>query len=70
MSIPVDSILIRGSGVAVDESAMTGESDEMKKETFDVCQHRKDEHIEEEEERGKQERDSHSIPSPILLSGT
>ena len=35
MSIPADAILIRGTGVTTDESAMTGESIELKKETMD-----------------------------------
>lgn len=34
MSIPVDGILIRGSGVTCDEAAMTGESDEMHKDVI------------------------------------
>lgn len=35
MDIPVDSILIAGSGVTTDEAAMTGESDELKKEPLE-----------------------------------
>ena len=37
MNIPVDGIIIKASGVACNESAMTGESDELKKEGLDVC---------------------------------
>ena len=33
MNIPVDGIIIRSSGVQSNESAMTGESDELKKES-------------------------------------
>ena len=35
MDIPVDSILLAGSGVTTDEAAMTGESDELKKEPLE-----------------------------------
>lgn len=37
MNIPVDGIIIHGSGVSVNESAMTGESDELKKESLENC---------------------------------
>lgn len=70
MAIPVDGILVRGSGVTVDESAMTGESDELKKEPLSVCKYRLEEHLAEEESEGKMDRNSHSVPSPLMLSGT
>ena len=50
MSIPVDGILIRGSGVTCDEAAMTGESDEMHKDVIQNCLHKLDEIHEEEKE--------------------
>ena len=37
MNIPVDGLLIHGSGVQCDESAITGESIEIKKETCELC---------------------------------
>lgn len=37
MSIPVDGIVLKASGVLTNESAMTGESKEMKKEPLEVC---------------------------------
>ena len=43
MNIPVDGILIQGSGVTVSEAAMTGESDELKKEGLDSCKLRREE---------------------------
>ena len=43
MQIPCDAILVQGTSVAVDESAMTGESDELKKETLLHCLSRKEE---------------------------
>lgn len=43
MNIPVDGVLIHGSGVTVTEAAMTGESDELKKENLEVCKLRREE---------------------------
>lgn len=40
MNIPVDGIIIRCSGVQTNESAMTGESDELKKDSLDNCKAR------------------------------
>ena len=37
MNIPVDGIVLKSSGVCNNESAMTGEPDELKKEPMDVC---------------------------------
>jgi Cu+-exporting ATPase len=37
MQVPVDGIVIKGMGVLTNESAMTGEPDEMKKESLDLC---------------------------------
>lgn len=72
MSIPCDAILIRGSGVTTDEAAMTGESDELKKESLEMCEQRLEEKLEEEKfsNIGTKDRTSHDLPSPILLSGT
>lgn len=36
MSIPCDAVVVRGTGVTTDESAMTGESIELKKETLEM----------------------------------
>lgn len=70
MSIPVDGLLIKGSGVACDEAAMTGESEEMNKDTLKNCLLKHQEHLEEEAQLQKMDRTAHTIPSPILLSGT
>lgn len=37
MQVPVDGVMIRAMGVLTNESAMTGEPDEMKKEPLDIC---------------------------------
>lgn len=40
MSVPVDGIITIGSGVASLEAAVTGESDEMKKDSIEGCKAR------------------------------
>jgi len=35
MNIPVDGVVLDGAGVSVNESAMTGESDELKKDNME-----------------------------------
>lgn len=67
MNIPCDAILLRGSGVQTDESAMTGESIELKKGNLEMCMYRLEE-FNESEDGG--ERGPHELPSPVLLSGT
>ena len=52
-----DLLLIEGNGVKMDESALTGESDAMKKEPFQKCL--------ELQDIGEK-----NLPSPIILSGT
>ena len=51
-----DLILVEGNGIKMDESALTGESEAVKKETYDKCI----------ELIGKKK----NVPSPIILSGT
>lgn len=65
MNIPVDGVCINGAGVMCDESAMTGESDHLPKETMAKCLQRQGEHEEVSKDRGP-----HDVPSPMLLSGT
>ena len=67
MNIPVDGVVIQGIGVMADESAMTGESDHLAKETLDKCLQRKEEH-EQDNKTGM--NTAHDVPSPVLLSGT
>ena len=52
-----DVLLIEGNGIKMDESALTGESDAMKKEKFDKC----NELLKSGEKK---------LPSPLILSGT
>lgn len=44
MDIPVDGIVIDGNGVMADESALTGESDHLSKESIPTCMHKKEQH--------------------------
>lgn len=66
MNIPVDGIVVSAIGVMSDESAMTGESDHLPKEALERCRFRQRDH----EEDVKATRDSHDVPSPVILSGT
>ena len=52
-----DVILIEGNGIKMDESALTGESDAMKKEKFEKCKELLD--------NGEKK-----LPSPLILWGT
>ena len=52
-----DILLIEGNGIRMDESALTGESDAMKKEKYEKCK----------ELLNKGET---KLPSPLILSGT
>ena len=55
--IPADILLVEGNGIKMDESALTGESDAMKKESYERCMELK--------AHGEQK-----VPSPLILSGT
>lgn len=68
MNIPIDGIVLSGSGVMSDESAMTGESDHLTKETLEKCIQRQAEH--ESDSKVDEQRTHHDVPSPVLLSGT
>jgi magnesium-transporting ATPase (P-type) len=65
MNVPVDGVVIIGIGVVSDESAMTGESDHLGKESMVKCMKMRAEHEAESCDKGH-----HDVPSPILLSGT
>ena len=52
-----DILLIEGNGIKMDESALTGESDAMKKERYEKC-------------KELQDAGEKKLPSPLILSGT
>ena len=54
--MPCDIFLFEGNGVKMDESALTGESDAMKKEEFNKC--------------NSQRNNNLKASSPLILSGT
>lgn len=73
MQIPVDGILVsKDSNLTADESAMTGESEELIKDTYKECQIR----LEEANRTGKTTTftNTHArrtmLPSPVMMSGT
>lgn len=71
MAIPVDGLILQATQLMADEAAMTGESDEMKKEIFHSCHQRMEE--KRVENKGKEIDKlsaSHELPSPLVLSGT
>ena len=70
MNIPVDGLVIKGSGIVADESAMTGEPEEMQKDSFENCKIRKEEKDEEYALSKNPNKRPKDLPSPVLLSGT
>lgn len=70
MNIPVDGVIIRSSGVQANEAAMTGESDELKKDSFENCKKFQKEKDEEYVYLKQTVKGHHDLPSPVLLSGT
>lgn len=65
MEIPADCYLIEGYDILIDESSMTGESDQIFKNVLSEClsiyKHRKSRN---------DKLGDHDIPSPLLISGT
>jgi len=71
MSIPVDGLVISGSQISADESAMTGESDELRKAPQAECMERLEESLKQQRATQKVHGvRKHELPSPILQSGT
>ena len=68
--IPVDGICVKSNQILPNEAAMTGESDERRKEPLEVCKKLKATFLEENGGKKIGKEDSHAIASPIFLSGT
>lgn len=69
--IPVDGFLISGNQLTTNEAAMTGESDERRKEPLEVCLQRREELAAEGiTMKTTSKADAHHLPSPLILSGT
>ena len=56
--MPSDIMLIEGNGIKMDESSLTGESDSLRKESYEKCV------------QIKNENSGSKVPSPLMLSGT
>lgn len=67
MDISADGLVLQASELTCDESAMTGETEPLKKNTLSVCIKKRDELI---QEGLKEKSNEHSVPSCILLSGS
>ena len=65
MEIPADGIVIEGSDLTCDESAMTGESLAITKEIYKKCIEKRNELNSEKEKCG-----NHDVPSPVALAGS
>lgn len=67
MEIPADGYIVEAAEISVDESAMTGEAEPIKKNILSKCIKKRDEIL---EEGTKNTISNHDVYSPILLSGT
>lgn len=71
MKVPIDGICLAADQLSMDESAMTGESDECRKDTIDVVMKRFEEKKSEKTNKDAVDsKDLHDLPSPVILSGT
>jgi P-type E1-E2 ATPase len=70
MNIPVDGVVVKGSGIMTNESAMTGEPNELPKDTLEGCKNRKEEKDQEFLLSKNPVKKPQDLPSPVLLSGT
>lgn len=67
MEIAGDGILLQGYNVQVDESSMTGETEPIHKASISECIKKRD----EIQASGKTNEESiHSVPTPVMISGT
>jgi Ca2+ transporting ATPase len=64
--LPADGIIVYGNEVKIDESPLTGESDLIQKETYTRCLQVKESML----EKGHKIDNKHSLPSPLVFSGT
>lgn len=71
MEIPVDGVVLQCNQLTTNEAAMTGESDERRKETFETCRARQQEKYAEGFDKTNVDKaEAHGLPSPLILSGT
>lgn len=67
MEIPSDGYVLEAAELTTDESAMTGETDPIRKATIPICIAKRDELI---KEGNKNTAGRHEVPSCVILSGT
>ena len=67
--IPVDGIVLSCNQLTTNEAAMTGESDERRKEPMEICAEARARKAQEADQK-KTGHEAHALPSPLLLSGT
>ena len=67
IQIPADSYVIEAAELTADESAMTGETDPVKKNTLTNCVERRDQLI---NDGCRNTAQRHDVPSCVLMSGT
>lgn len=67
MEVPADGLLLQGSDLLTDESAMTGETLPIKKDIMIKCINNRNTII---AEGGKEQASTHDVSSPIMMSGS
>lgn len=67
MEIPADGFLVQSSELTADESAMTGETLPIKKDTLENCVLQRNQII---AEGGRDSAGAHDVPQPVMLSGS
>ena len=65
MEVPADGILVNAAEIQADESAMTGETLPIKKDTYEQALMQRNEMI-----KNNAEKNAHEVASPVMLSGS
>jgi len=68
--VPVDGLCVKSNQINTNEAAMTGESDERRKEPLEVCKELHEKFLAENGGKKIDPNEAHTLPSPIILSGT
>ncbi|OEH76738.1 putative Ca2+-ATPase [Cyclospora cayetanensis] len=64
--LPADCVVLSCRGLRIDESSLTGESEMIKKDTYEDCVAQ----LEEGDSRSPRSMQHHFVSSPVVLSGT
>jgi magnesium-transporting ATPase (P-type) len=68
--VPVDGLCVKSNQINTNEAAMTGESDERRKEPLEICKELREKFLAENGGKKIDPSEAHALPSPIILSGT